>query len=64
MFHTYPRPGGAASCDFWRRAGGVVLARMSGRSARWALLQVMDRDAARARRATLKLLSLLGEKDG
>jgi len=64
LYHTYPRPDGAASCDFWRRAGGVVLARVSGRSVRWASLQVMDRDAARARRATLKLLSLLGGRDG
>ena len=46
----------AVTCSFWERAGRAAWATLAGAPARWSLLQVMDRDPARARQAATTLL--------
>ena len=58
FLHTYLGQG-KASCRFWSRAGKAMAARLAGRSRRWSTLQVMDRDARRARRVLAGLLPQL-----
>ncbi len=48
--------GGEVTCSFWQRAGMAAWARLTGASARWSVLQVMNRDPRRARDDMVALL--------
>jgi hypothetical protein len=54
--------GRTVTCKVWRRAVLAARQQLSGRPARWSMLQVMDGDASRARRRLLALLDAAGGK--